>query len=111
MISGFELDGQQALLKKERRAKNSLLELDTVWHYHPTDKSTLHVNVGQSTINGWADLDDEDRKEPKPETNPHNKSVSQTVQLKERSVTETSSLVSNLKQELSRLESPERRKK
>jgi hypothetical protein len=44
-------------------------------------------------------------------TNANNKSASQTIHLKERSVTEASSLIPHLKQELSRLESPERRKK
>ena len=41
MMESFEVECQQALMKKERRAKNNLMELDTGWQYHPTDKSTL----------------------------------------------------------------------
>lgn len=60
IIGAFSVECQQALLKKERRAKNSLMELDSVWRCNPIGKSKQRFHAEESTINGWADLDDEE---------------------------------------------------
>lgn len=79
----FEATCQQSLLKKERRAKNCLIEVDSVWQNHPKLKSTQYLMVGESVIDGWADLDGSGHPEPRLQlANHHNKSTSQTIQLK-----------------------------
>lgn len=55
------------------------------------------------TLNGWVGLT------PVLPKRPHNKSQSQTISVRGRTVTETSSMIPTLKEELERLESPKKK--
>lgn len=111
VLTPFQQECQQALLRKERRARNCLLELDQHWNHSDCNKRNSEIHSGDSTINGWVDLDSEQTSTHKQSQDPQHKSTSQTIHLRERAITETSNLIPTLKQELCRLESPRKREK